>query len=219
MQPASRRNNPAPPTVDEFLRIILRSGLLTKEQLQEALRPLPVDQRGKINAVAEHLVKIGKLSRFQARKLFQGNHRGLVLGPFQILAPIGRGGMGTVYLARDHRSGQLLALKVLPPERARSEERILARFRREMEMSQRVSSPNVAWTFDLGVAHGVHYMAMEYIPGKSLQRLIMENGPLQAGRTARLMAETALALEHIHMQGLVHRDIKPANIMITPHDH
>ncbi len=219
MEPPSRRNTPAPATVDEFLRIVLRSGLLSKEQLQEALRPLPADQRGKISAVAEHLIKIGKLSRFQARKLFQGNYRGLVLGAFQILAPIGRGGMGTVYLARDHRSGQLLALKVLPPERARSEERILARFRREMEMSQRVSSPHVAWTFDLGVSHGVHYMAMEYIPGKSLHRLIAENGTLPAGRTARLMAEVAVALEHIHMQGLVHRDIKPANIMVTPHDH
>jgi serine/threonine protein kinase len=219
MQPGSRRNTPAPPTVEEFLRIVLRSGLLTKDQLQEALRPLPVDQRGKINAVAEHLVKIGKLSRFQARKLFQGNYRGLVLGSFQILAPIGRGGMGTVYLARDQRSGQLLALKVLPPERARSEERVLARFRREMEMSQRVSSPHIAWTFDLGVAHGVHYMAMEYIPGKSLQRLIVEKGPMDAGRASRLMSEAATALEHLHMQGLVHRDIKPANIMITPHDH
>ena len=88
-------------------------------------------QSGDLKAVkdrvlAEHLVKQGKLSRFQARKLMQGSYRGLVLGPFQVLAPIGRGGMGAVYLARDHRSGKLLALKVLPPERARAEERILA---------------------------------------------------------------------------------------------
>ncbi len=219
MQPPPRRNTPAPPSVDDFLRLILRSGLLSKEQLQDALRPLPADQRGKAMTVAEHLVKIGKLSRFQARKLLQGSYRGLVLGSFQLLAPIGRGGMGTVYLARDHRSGKLLALKVLPPERAKTEERLLARFRREMEMSQRVSSPHVAWTFDLGVSHGVHYMAMEYIPGKSLHRLIAETGPLAPGRAARLMAEVALALEHVHTQGLVHRDIKPANIMVTPHDH
>ena len=216
--PPAPKNAPAPISADDFLRLIIRSGLLTRDQLQDSLRPLAAEQRARTTAIAEHLVKLGKLSRFQARKLLQGTHRGLVLGPFQVLAPIGRGGMGTVYLARDQRSSQLLALKVLPPERARSEERILARFRREMDMSQRVSSPHIAWTFDLGVSQGVHYMAMEYIPGKSLHRLISEGGPMQPGRAARLMAEVASALEHIHTQGMVHRDIKPANIMVTPHD-
>ncbi len=219
MEPAPRRNAQPPPSVDEFLRNVLRSGLLDREQIQVAVRALPTEQRGRLDAVAGHLVKLGKLSRFQAHKLLQGNYRGLVLGPFQVLAPIGRGGMGTVYLARDQRSGHLLALKVLPPERAKSEERILARFRREMEMSQRVSSPHVAWTFDMGVSQGVHYIAMEYIPGKSLQRIVNEKGPLTPGRAAGLLAEVARALEHLHTQGLVHRDIKPANVMVTPHDH
>jgi serine/threonine protein kinase len=206
--------------VDDFLRLILRSGLLDRTQLQEAMRSMPAAERNSATAIAEHLVKLGKLSRFQANKLTQGSYRGLVLGSFQLLAPIGRGGMGgMVYLARDQRSSQLLALKVLPPDRARSEERILARFRREMEMSQRVSHPHVAWTFDVGVCQGIHYMAMEYIPGKSLQRLVAEEGPLPVSRTARLMAEVASALEHTHTQGLVHRDIKPANIMVTPHGH
>jgi serine/threonine protein kinase len=192
---------------------------MDRAQLQELLRALPVEQRTRASVVAEFLIKQGKLSRFQARKLLQGSYRGLVLGPFQVLAPIGRGGMGTVYLARDQRSGQLLALKVLPADRARTEERVLARFRREMDMSQRVSHAHVAWTFDLGVSHGVYYMAMEYIPGKSLHRLVSEQGPMDPARAARLLAEVASALEHVHSQGLVHRDIKPANIMVTPHDH
>src|SRR5207248_7979614 len=98
--------------------------------------------------------------------------------------------------------------------------RVLARFRREMDMSQRVSHPHIAWTFDVGVSHGtIHYMAMEYIPGKSLQRLVAESGPLSVPRAARLMSEVAAALDHIHTQGLVHRDVKPANVMVTPHDH
>src|SRR5207244_9262657 len=117
---------------------------------------------------------------------------------------------------RDHRSGQLIALKVLPPERARNEERILERFRREMEMSQRVSHPHIAWSFEYGVCEGVHYLAMEYIPGKSLHRLVAEQGPLPPARAARLFVEVASALEHLHEQGLVHRDVQPANIMVTP---
>lgn len=206
-------------SLDDFLRVIIKSGLLTKEQLQTAIKSLPADQRTQLTPVTDLLIKQGKLSRFQARKLMQGNYRGLLLGPFQVLAPIGRGGMGAVYLARDHRSAQLLALKVLPPERARSEERILERFRREMEMNRKVSHPHIAWAIDWGKSEGVYYLAMEYIPGKSLHRLVAEQGPLSVTRAALLGSEVTLALEHLHDQGLVHRDIKPANIMVTPNNH
>lgn len=209
----------APSVVDTFLRTVLRSGLLRREELQESLRSLPRDQRTDPGAMAEHLVKLGKLSRFQAGKLLEGAPLGLVLGSFQVLAPIGKGGMGTVYLARDIRSDMLLALKVLPPKRAREEDRILARFRREMEMSQRVAHPHIAWTYEVGVHQGVYYIAMEYIPGKSLHRLIQDEGPLSVPRAARLFAELASALDHAHHQGLIHRDLKPSNILITPHDH
>jgi eukaryotic-like serine/threonine-protein kinase len=207
------------PAVDDFLKTVLRSGLLDRGQLQESLRTVPRDQREDPEALAEHLVRAGKLSRFQARKILQGAARGLVLGPFQVLAPIGRGGMGTVYLARDSRGGQLLALKVLPPKRAREEERLLKRFQREMEMCQRVSHPHLAYTYDIGVCNGVHFIAMEYIPGKSLYRVVAEEGPLRVPRAARLFAEVASALDHAHSQGLIHRDLKPSNILVTPHDH
>src|SRR5947209_16536481 len=96
---------------------------------------------------------------------------------------------------------------------------MLARFRREMEMSQRVAHPHLAWTWEVGVCQGVYYIAMEYIPGKSLHRLVAQEGPLPVARAARLLAEVARALDHAHNQGLIHRDLKPSNIMITPHDH
>src|SRR5690348_6425585 len=140
-----------PRSVDAFLKTILRSGLLDRQQLCLALRDVLPDQRHDAEAVADHLVDTGKLSRFQASKLLRGMALGLVLGPFHVLAPIGKGGMGTVYLARDSRSQQLVALKVLSPKRAREEERLLARFRREMEMCQRVAHPHLAWTYEVGV--------------------------------------------------------------------
>jgi eukaryotic-like serine/threonine-protein kinase len=209
----------AAPTVEGFLKTVLRSGLLNEAQLRAALRDVPREGRGDPHALAEHLVRAGKLSRFQADKLLRGTALGLVLGPFQILAPIGKGGMGTVYLSRDERSGQLMALKILPPRRARLEERMLARFRREMEMSQRVAHPHLAWTYEAGEHRGAYYIAMEYIPGKTLSRLVTEEGPLPLARGARLMAEVASGLEHAHNQGLIHRDLKPSNILVTPRDH
>jgi serine/threonine protein kinase len=206
-------------SVDTFLRSILRSGVLERDQLREAIQGVPPDHRNDPEVVADHLVLSGKLSRFQARKLLKGMAVGLVLGPFHVLAPIGKGGMGTVYLARDSRSQSLVALKVLPPKRAREEERLLARFRREMEMCQRVAHPHVAYTYDVGVCQGVYYIALEYIPGQSLYRHVTERGPLPVPRAARLFAEVACALDHAHNQGLIHRDMKPSNIMITPRDH
>jgi serine/threonine protein kinase len=205
--------------LDSFLKTVMRSGLLNREQLQEALRGLPRDQHDDAQAVADFLVRAGKLSRFQAKKLLQGKSVGLVLGQFQVLAPLGRGGMSTVYLARDSRRHCLVALKILPPKRAREEERILARFLREMNMSRRVSHPHLAQTYDVGTVADVHFIAMEFIPGQSLYRLVTKQGPLPIPQAAKLFAEVAAGLEHAHWRGLIHRDLKPSNIMVTPNDH
>src|SRR5262249_32398706 len=208
-----------PKTVDSFLKTVLRSGLIDREQLQSTLNSVPRDLRTNPEALADHLVRHNKLTRFQAAKLLQGTALGLQLPPFPVQAPIGKGGMGPVYLAMDTRSGQTLALKLLSPKRAREEERVLARFRREMEMCQKVAHPHLAWTYEVGVCQGVYYIAMEYIPGKNLYRLVSEEGPLPVPRAARLFGEVAVALDHAHNQGLIHRDLKPSNIIITPHDH
>ena len=207
------------PPISTFLQTLVRSGLLDRGQLQDVLRAAPAGCRTDPESLADHLIKTGKLSRFQATKLLQGAAWGLVLGNYQILAPIGKGGQSTVYLARDHRSQMLLALKVLPPKKAREEERLLARFRREMDICGRVAHPALAWTQEVGVWQGVYYIAMEFIPGKSLYRLVTDHGPLAVPRAARLFAEVAAGLDHAHGQGLIHRDLKPSNILVTPHDH
>jgi serine/threonine protein kinase len=208
-----------PPAVDTFLKTILRSGLLQADDLKAAYRSVPREQRHDARAVAEYFIKTGRLSRFQATKLLAGTARGLQLDAYQVLAPIGQGGMGSVYLARDTRNQKLVALKVLPPKRAREEEHLLARFRREMALCQRVGHPHLCRTFEVGVRHGVYYIAMEFIPGKDLSKLVAESGPLPVPRAAHLFAEVAAGLDHAHRQGLVHRDLKPSNIRVTPNDH
>jgi serine/threonine protein kinase len=208
----------ASPKSGAFLQAVLRSGLLDRDQLQAALKPMP-DRQAPAQATADFLVKTGKLTRFQASKLLEGAVVGLVLGPFHVLAPLGKGGMGTVYLARDTRNQQLLALKVLPPKRARKEDRMVARFLREMHMCQRVAHPNLTQTYEVGNYHGVYYIAMEFIPGKNMYRLVTDEGTLPVPRAARLFAEAAAGLEHAHQQGLIHRDLKPSNLIVTPADH
>jgi serine/threonine protein kinase len=207
------------PDVAQFLHTVAESGLYRKEQLTELLRAAPDGDKVDADRLAQHLIQAGKLSRFQARKLLKGVFAGLCLGPYQIQTPIGKGGMGSVYLAVDARTGQHRAVKVLPPKKAKAEERLLARFQREMALSQRVSHSYIAKTYDAGVWQGVYYIAMEYIPGQSLHRLVTSTGPLNAARAARLFSEVAAALDHAHAMGVIHRDLKPSNIMVTPKDH
>jgi serine/threonine protein kinase len=216
----------SPPTAERFLHWLARSGLIDRDELRHALDSVPEAMRRDAKKLADHLVVVQVLTHFQAAKLLQGTWQGLVLGPYSILAPLGRGGMGSVYLARDSDAGNrtsktpaLIALKILPPKRAKEEERTLARFRREMDLCRRVSHVHLTRTFDAGVIQGVYFIAMEYIRGQGLRQLIKGGGPLPAARAARLFAEIAEGLEHAHEKGLIHRDLKPSNLMVTPNGH
>jgi eukaryotic-like serine/threonine-protein kinase len=211
------------PELDRFLAAIRRSGLLPPGRVDALASEAPPASARNANKLGEFLVERGILTHFQVSKLKQGTWQGLALGPFHILSPLGKGGMGTVYLAHDTRKPKgrqgLVALKVLPPKRAREEDRMLARFVREMDLAQRVSHPHLTKTYETGDFGGVHFIAMEYIRGMSLRRQVAEHGPLGVPRVARLFAEVADGLQSAHEQGLVHRDLKPSNIMVTPNGH
>jgi serine/threonine protein kinase len=203
---------------DKFLELAARSRLIDAEPLRKAATRLPgAPARG----VADALVRTGDLTHFQAEKLLRGHWQGLALGPYHILAPLGRGGMGTVYLARDTRLAEelgdevLVALKVLPPKVARAEPRMLARFRREIELGQCVNHPQVVRTLTGGEADGVHFLAMEYVPGKTVGQIVVSDGRLSVGDAARWFADVAAGLAGVHDSGLVHRDVKPGNVILT----
>src|SRR5262245_39706585 len=133
-----------PTSVDSFLKTIVRSGLVTEERLRKTVSAAPSAARQSPQSVAGFLVHTGVLTRFQADKLLGGAERGLVLGPYHILTPVGRGGMGAVYLGRDSRDKRLVALTVLPPQKYREQERGLARFRREQRIRQRGLHPTIS---------------------------------------------------------------------------
>ena len=135
------------------------------------------------------------------------------LGPYEVVALLGAGGMGEVYRARDPRLERTVAIKVLPPELAQSEA-YRQRFQREARAASALSHPNIAHIYDVGEQDGTHFIAMEYVEGESLRALV-SRGPLDPDRVAEVGIQMASALEEAHARGIVHRDIKSANAVIT----
>jgi serine/threonine-protein kinase len=140
---------------------------------------------------------------------------GTRLGPYEILAALGAGGMGEVYRARDPRLGREVALKVLPPEVAGSEDR-LRRFEQEARAAGSLNHANIVTVYDVGKAGDIAFIAMEFIEGEELRTLIGEGRPLPVEKAVSIAAQVADGLAYAHQHGVVHRDIKPANIMVAP---
>ena len=135
------------------------------------------------------------------------------LGPYEILAPLGAGGMGKVYLARDTRLGRKVALKVLPAEVAQDKHR-QARFEQEAKSASALNHPNIACVYDIGSDDGIMYIVSELVDGESLRELIAR-GPVASDRLTAIAIQLADAIGAAHSAGIVHRDLKPENIMLT----
>jgi eukaryotic-like serine/threonine-protein kinase len=132
---------------------------------------------------------------------------------------LGTGGMAEVFLAHDQILDRDLALKVLMEHYAR-DERFVGRFRREAQSAAALNHPNVVQIYDQGRAEdGRYYIAMEYVPGGSLEDLILRRGPLGASEATRLASQVAEALHAAHIRGIVHRDVKPQNVLIGEAGH
>ena len=142
---------------------------------------------------------------------------GTRLGPYEILAPLGAGGMGEVYRARDTRLGREVAIKVLPVALASDPER-LKRFEREARSASSLNHPNIVTIYDIGSADSVSYIAMEVVNGESL-RTVLAEGALPVRRLLQIGAQIAEGLAKAHAAGIVHRDLKPENVMVTEDGH
>jgi serine/threonine protein kinase len=136
------------------------------------------------------------------------------LGPYEIVAPLGAGGMGEVYKARDTRLGRTVAIKILSPALSRDPD-FRARFDREAQTISRLSHPHICTLFDVGKELDVDYLVLEYLDGQTLAELCRK-GPLPVARAIALGLEICDALAAAHRAGVLHRDLKPGNIMLTP---
>src|ERR1700727_2022962 len=140
---------------------------------------------------------------------------GSKVGPYEIVAPLGAGGMGEVYRARDSRLGREVALKVLPETFAKDADR-LRRFEQEARAVAALNHPNILAIHDIGELNGAPYLVSELLEGHSL-RVEMNNGALPTRRAVEYAAQIAQGLAAAHDKGIVHRDLKPENIFVT-HD-
>lgn len=140
------------------------------------------------------------------------------LGGYRIESLIGRGGMGVVYLAEHRRLERQVALKVLAPELAGSEE-FRERFLQESRIAAGLNHPNVIPIHDADEADGVLFIAMRFVDGENLGQLLAREGPLPPARALALVSQVAGALDAAHARGLVHRDVTPRNVLIAEGDH
>jgi len=137
---------------------------------------------------------------------------GFQIGPYRVLAPIGAGGMGEVYRARDTKLDRDVALKILPPDVASAES--LRRFEQEARAASSLNHPNIVAIYDVGRVESIAYIAMELVEGQTLRGL-MASGPMQVKEALRIAAKVADVLASAHERGVTHRDLKPENVMIA----
>jgi tetratricopeptide (TPR) repeat protein len=142
-----------------------------------------------------------------------GLSAGTRLGPYEIGAPLGAGGMGEVYRAKDTRLGREVAVKVLP-EIVSNDPRALSRFEHEAKAVAALSHPNILALFDVGEANGIHYVVTELLEGETLRERL-STGALPQHSAVEIGVEIAHGLAAAHAKGIVHRDLKPANIFVT----
>ncbi|MBS1965173.1 MAG: PQQ-binding-like beta-propeller repeat protein [Chloroflexi bacterium SZAS-1] len=135
---------------------------------------------------------------------------------YELVAEIGRGGMGRVFRAYDEALERTVALKILAPDLAH-DPRFVAALRREAISAARLRHPHIALLYEFGQTDDLAFLVMEYVPGDSLRQLLAE-GPLPPHRTLAILAQIADALEYAHSVGVVHRDVKPSNILVSAGD-
>jgi serine/threonine protein kinase len=202
-------------SADRFLDALRQSGLLASEMFDAQVRRSaaegpPEDAR----ELADRFVRDGLLTSYQAERLLQGQWQSLLIaGKYAVLAPLGVGGMGQVYLTEHLVMRRRSAVKVLPA-RLTADPSAIERFQREARAVAALDHPNIVRAYDIDTADDLHFLVMEYVDGVSLQELVARSGPIEPAAAANYVAQAACGLQHAHEAGWVHRDIKPANLLL-----
>jgi serine/threonine-protein kinase len=200
-----------------FGEIAVGKGFATSSQVDEGLqaqaqlRDLEMPEK-----IGQILLKRGILNRAQVKIVLSAQgHRTVkdIIEGYQIEAKLGQGGMGAVFRARKTDLDRVVALKILPPKFSHDGP-FLQRFAREARIAAQLNHPNIVGCIDTGQSHGHHYIAMEFVAGRTLSDILKERGHLSEDEVLDIAGQMADALAHAHAKALVHRDIKPGNIIL-----
>jgi serine/threonine protein kinase len=163
--------------------------------------------------LSAELVRLGKLTRYQAAAIRQGKTKGLFIGDYVVRDKVGSGGMGIVFRARHRQGSRDVALKLLPPSFSRDRAAV-SRFRREAGVVAKLRHPNIVQAMEAGETNGLLFLVMELVDGRDLSRTVKEKGPLTTVQAIDCLIQAARGLEEAHGHGIIHRDIKPANLLL-----
>ncbi|MFV0443710.1 MAG: protein kinase domain-containing protein [Planctomycetaceae bacterium] len=206
-------------TLDSFLAVLNKSGLLPQEKLSSLLATFQSKHSGPAEGqpFAEFLIAQNAITPWQAEKLLLGKHKGFFLGKYRLLALLGKGGMSSVYLAEHVLMRRRCAIKVLPAKKV-NDTSYLGRFHREAQAVAALDHPNIVRAYDVDHEQDgnveIHFLVMEYVDGQSLLDLVNRDGPQSPAAAAEYIRQAALGLEHAHRAGLIHRDVKPGNLLV-----
>jgi serine/threonine protein kinase len=200
-------------TVAQLIDLLRASRLLDDRQMRRVEAELTPRCQQAVD-LARALVREKLTTLYQLEQICLGRGDNLLLGQYALLRRLGEGGMGQVFLARHRRLDRLDALKVVRPDHV-ADENSLRRFLREARAAARLNHPNIVGIYDANEHDGTHFIAMEYVEGCDLYRLVKGRGPLPVAQACNYVMQAARGLQHAHERGMVHRDVKPHNLLLT----
>jgi serine/threonine protein kinase len=201
------------PTTQELVDFLTRYQLLSPFHLEALARE--IGKYVSAAAVTDELVQRGWLTKYQQSHLLSGQGDKLILGPYRLIDPLGEGGMGLVVKGWHPRLDRYAAIKLIRPQVLASRPEIITRFHREAKAIAQLHHPNVVMLYDADEVNGTHYIAMEFVDGQTLEKMVRSNGPMAVKQSCDYIRQAALGLQHASECGLVHRDIKPSNILVS----
>ncbi len=203
-------------STEQLLELARRSCLVEEGRFSDFVATIDSQSESApqtVDEMADRLIDAKLLNRWQVNNLLKGKYKGFTLGKYKLLGHLGTGGMSSVYLAEHPVMERLVGIKVLP-KRYLEDTNYLDRFRREARAVASLDHRNIVRAFDIDQDGDTHYIVMEYVDGRDLQKTVKEDGPLHSHDAVDYIAQAALGLQHAHDAGLIHRDVKPANCLL-----
>ena len=198
-----------PESAQKVLSELTNAGLLSSDEVTKYDDVVKVG----VEALLDRLVEEERITRYQAQKFLAGESSDIYFGDYVVMEELGKGGMGTVLLARHRRMEREVAIKVLSVNALDSDASV-ARFYQEVKVAAQLTHPNIVVAYDAGEHHGFHYLVMEYVRGHDLAHVLDNLGPIPAHLALDYLLQAAKGLEYAHRKGVVHRDIKPSNLLL-----